>query len=283
VSSQRQVSVAELKRAWRAVQDGAFQDQPQPYAAEPGLVETLRPVGGRVIPVLGCGGGIGASTTALALALAIDAPCRLIDGAPPAASGLAGASTAELGERVTGWTHGTREQVTIERATEPVGPSGVVPVPHPGDQDFAAVVIDLACPPETLLSRASWLRDVVLGGDALVLVTAATVPGMRRLESSLTLLAQHQGPSQTVAAALGARRSRWPKPVRHGLGPRGRRLEQDRRTVVLPYDRHLAVSGLDTTALPAPLLVAAAAVLELLPLPKASRLSAPATKGCTTP
>jgi hypothetical protein len=277
VSSQRQVSVAELKRAWRAVQDGAFQDKPQPYAAEPGPVETLRPVGGRVIPVLGCGGGIGASTTALALALAIDAPCRLIDGAPPAASGLAGASTAELGERVTGWTHGTREQVTIERATEPVGPSGVVPVPHPGDQDCDAIVIDLTGPPETLLSRASWLRDVVLGGDALVLVTAATVPGMRRLESTLTLLAEHRDLNQSVAAVVGPRLSRWPKPLRHGVGPQVRRLEQDHRIVALPYDRHLAISGLDTTALPPPLRVAAAAGLELLPLPRASPVSAPAT------
>ncbi len=124
MSSQRQVSVAELKRAWRAVQDGTFQNQhPQAYAAEPGLTGSLRSAGARGISVLGCGGAIGATTTALALALALDAPCRLIEGAPPAASGLAGASTAELGERVSGWTHGTREQVLIERAIEPVGPT----------------------------------------------------------------------------------------------------------------------------------------------------------------
>lgn len=281
MSSQRQVSVAELKRAWRAVQDGTFQDQ-QGYAAEPGLVEALRSAGGRVLPVLGCGGGVGASTTALALALALDAPCRLIDGAPPAASGLAGASTAELGERVTGWTHGTREQVLIERAIDPVGPSDMVPVPHAGDRDVDAIVIDVACPPESLLRRASWLRDSVLGGDALVLVAAATVPGMRRLESTLTLFAQHRDPNQTVAAVLGARLSRWPTPVRHGIGPQVRRLEGDRRIVALPYDRRLAVCGLDTTPLPAPLLVAASAVLELLPLPEAARLSAAVPKGSFT-
>ena len=280
MSSQRQVSVAELKRAWRAVQDGAYQENQQPCAAEPGPLEALRCVAGRVIPVLGCGGGLGASTTALALALAIDAPCRLIDAAPRAASGLVGASTAELGERVTGWTHGTRERVLIERATEPARPPGMVPVPHPGDGGFDAIIVDVACPPEILLGRPSWLRDVVIGGDALVLVTAATVPGIRRLESTLTLLAEHRDPGQTVAAVLGPGLSRWPKPVRSGLGPRARRLEQERRVVALPCDRRLAVAGLDTTPLRPPLLVAAAQVLELLP--GTTTFSAPAPKGSTT-
>lgn len=280
MSSQRQVAVAELKRAWRAVQDGAFHDQ-QPYAAQPGPPEALLSAGGRVIPVLGCGGGVGASTTALALALATDAPCRLIDAAAPAASGLAGASTAELGERVPGWTHGTREQAFIERATEHARAAGTVPVPQSGDDDFDAIVIDLARSPETLLGRASWLRDIVLGGDGLVLVAAATVPGMRRLESSLTLLAQHRDPSRTVAAVLGPRPSRWPPPIRHGLGPQARRLEQQGRVVALPFDRRLAVAGVDTTPLPAPLLAAAAQVLDLLP--RATASSAPATKGSTTP
>ncbi|EWT06811.1 hypothetical protein N864_16785 [Intrasporangium chromatireducens Q5-1] len=266
VSTQRQVTVAELKRAWDALQAGAYQDE-QPYAAQPGTVEPLQARGGRVIPVLGCGGGVGASTTALALALAIDAPCALIDAAPATASGLAGASTAELGQREAGWSQGTRAQVIISRIIDTVAMPVEVPAPPAADRDIDATVIDLGWPPEILMGQVSWLRDLVVGTDPLVLVASATLPGLRRLESTLTLLAGHRDAEPTLAAVLGPRLPRWPKPVRRGMGPRSRRLEQEGRIVALPCDRRLAVTGLDTAPLPPPLLAAACAVLDLLPAP----------------
>lgn len=263
MSRQRQVSVAELQRAWRAIQAGAFQNPP-PYAAGPGLAASLRPAGGRLIPVLGCGGGVGASTTSLALALAVDGPCRLVDAAAPPVSGLAGASTAELGAHTPGWSRGTRDQVVIDRPTGTLGAPAEIPAPPPGDRDDAATIVDLARPPETLLEAPSWQQDVALGGDPLVLVTSATLPGLRRLESTLTLLAAHCDTIRVVAVVLGPRRSRWPGPVRHGLGPRAAGLERAGRVVTFPADRRLAVTGLDTSPLPAPLLTAAATVLHLL-------------------
>lgn len=268
MSSQRQVTVAELQRAWRAVQDGAFQDHHTPYAAQPGLAASLRPAGGRLIPVLGCAGGAGASTTSLALALAVDAPCRLVDTAAPSMSGLAGASTAEHGQHTPGWSRGTRDQVVIDRPTGPAGTRGGVPAPAPAGRDDAATVVDLARPPENLLQAPSWQRDVALGGDPLVLVTPATVPGLRRLESTLSVLTGHCDVGRAVAVVVGPRRSRWPGPVRHGLGPHSTDLERAGRVVAFPCDRRLAVTGLDTSPLPAPLLTAAAAVLHLLPVPR---------------
>lgn len=270
MSTQRQPSVGELQRAWRAVQAGAFQNE-QSYAAQPGAAASLASAGGRVIPVLGCGGGVGASTTALALALAVDAPCRLIDAGLPATSGLAGASTAELGERATGWSEGTRERIVIERTTCAVDAPSQVAVPPAADCDIDATVIDLAWPPELLMGQASWLRDLMVGTEPLVLVTSATMPGLRRLESTLTLLAERRDTDATVAAVLGPRLARWPKPVRRGIGPRSRHLEQEDRIVAVPCDRRLAVTGVDTAPLPAPLFVAATAVLERLSRPESMK------------
>ena len=261
---ERPVSVAELKRAWRALQTGDVQHQ-QPYAGQLGPKDTWRPPVGRVIPVLGCGGGVGASTAALALAEATDGRCRLIDCAPPEASGLAGASIAELGEIASAWRSGTREHVLIERTTVSALTPSDVPAPQDSDRVHEASIVDVAWPVEAVLARPCWLRELIAGAEAIVLATTATVPGLRRLENTLALLADQGDVSQAVSAIVGPRTSRWPKPVRHCLGTRTRALEATGRVVAMPYDRSLAISGPDTSPLPTPLIAAARSVLELLP------------------
>jgi len=260
----RPVSVAELKHAWRALQASPALDE-RPYAAGLARADTWPPVGGRVIPVVGCGGGVGASTLALALAEVAGAPCRLIDCAPPAASALAGASTAELGDTGSGWRLGQRDDVLIERVTGSALTPSDVPAPRGSEVQLTLTVVDVAWPLEAVLAHASWLRELLVGAEPVVLATTATLPGMRRLETTLAVLAQHRDVSQTVVAVLGPRLQRWPKPVRHSMGPSARSLQAAGRLVAMPFERRLASTGPDPAPLPAPVLAAAARVNELLP------------------
>ena len=91
----------------------------------------------------------------------------------------------------------------------------------------------------------------------MVLATTATIPGMRRLETALSLL----GSRRCVVAVLGPPRRRWPAAVAAALGPAGRELDRAGRLVTVPVDRRLAVRGIDSTPLPGPVLGAARTVL----------------------
>jgi hypothetical protein len=101
----------------------------------------------------------------------------------------------------------------------------------------------------------------------VVVVTCATVPGFRHLEGALAML---QG-SPTVVAVIGPPRKRWPKPVHNSAGSLTRAASQAGRLVVVPWDRRLAIAGLDSTRLPEPLLDAAATVLGRVDLPSQGR------------
>jgi hypothetical protein len=77
----------------------------------------------------------------------------------------------------------------------------------------------------------------------LVLVTTATVPGMRRLEGALEHLAPHRpGP---LLAVRGAAPSRWPAWVRHSTGPAIRPLLETELPVPVPHDAGMAVYDLE--------------------------------------
>ena len=97
------VSVDELKAAWIAVQAGRFRtgtgattDLHQP--ASPPVDNRWEPgQGEQVLPVIGCAGSCGATTISLALAGAAAMPARVVECSSVTASGLAAASTAELG------------------------------------------------------------------------------------------------------------------------------------------------------------------------------------------
>lgn len=263
----------------------------------------------QVLPVVGCGGSCGASTLAVALAtvgmatvgmatggapqraagdiaparnsVALDA-ARVVDCGSLTASGLAAASTSELGRHPSGWRRGTRGDVLLERADGYVaGPDTVAPPcpwPVPG-RARRLTVLDVGWDLERILYRPSWIRTNLLAAQCLVLVTTATVPGLRRLEIHLDLLAAASGRcaasgesataaeshATVVAAVQGPSRRRWPRPVAQSLGARSRALDEQGRLTVTPHNRRLAVSGLDPEPLPASLLAAAARLLDQIP------------------
>src|SRR5690606_8341396 len=113
----------------------------------------------------------------------------------------------------------------------------------PDDSDIDACAIDIAWPAEALLAAECWPRELLVGTEPLLLVTTATVPGLRRLETTLALLAEHRDVSRCVVAVLGPRWARWPGPVRHSTGPRAKALAQTGRVVAIPCDRRLAITG----------------------------------------
>ena len=96
------VDVDELKRAWHAVQAGEFRT-PQRRARGDRRDDT-RPMDTwtpepweEALVVLGCAGSSGATTVALAMGLSAMAPVRVVECGSVTTSGLAAASTAELG------------------------------------------------------------------------------------------------------------------------------------------------------------------------------------------
>lgn len=258
----RPVAVEELRRAWLAVRAGDFRHptktRPAPAAPpRPGLVWT--PASGeRVVPVLGAAGGSGATTVALALATAVGGRARLVECCSASQSGLAAASTAELGADDLGWVHGSRDQVLIDRADSVRPTLDAVPPPAPAETPLLTVV-DAGSQLEQVLAGRGWLTTLVSEAPVIVVVTRATIPGLRRLECGLHLL----GAERTVAAVVGPPPRRWPRPVTHTLGELTRRLIDSGRLVAIPEDRALAVHGLTPHPLPARLVAAAATLLAL--------------------
>ena len=150
----RPVSVEELKRAYRAVQAGAFRTG-RPRTAE---VPTWTPTG-PVLTVVPAAAGVGATTLALALATAAG-EARVVECASATASGLAAAPTAELGRDASGWLRGTRGPVSIERSGEVLASAGEVPLPLPAPA-AGLTVVDLAWELAAVLSGDGWLTDLL--------------------------------------------------------------------------------------------------------------------------
>lgn len=269
-ATSRPVSVEELKQAWAAVQAGQFRrNQLSAVAtADPSSARRPQPpttwapaTGERVVPVVGAAGSVGATTVALALALAAenaDRPARVVECSPVTASGLAAASTAELGVHESGWRQGTRDNVLLERGGDVLVGVDEVPTPTRPERPFALTVLDVAWELGQVLATPSWLGDSVRAVPAVVVVAPATVPGFRRLEVALDLL----GVDRVVTAVVGPRRKKWPKGIEHGTGLHTRRLLSTDRLVEVPADRTLAVAGIDPNPLPAPMLTAAGRLLD---------------------
>jgi len=263
------VSVDELKRAWSAVQAGRFRtcngvarELREPTPPPPPAGNRWEPgPGERVLPVIGCAGSCGASTIALALAGSGAFPARVVECSSVTASGLVAASTAELGLHESGWTRGTRDGVLLERVSNVLVSIQEVPAPSVPDRIIGLTVLDVGWEIGQVLTTPAWLGEQVRSADLVVLVSTATVPGLRRLEGALELLAG----TSTCAAVIGPKRKKWPRPVGYSAGPLTRALEAAGRLVDVPQDRALAIAGLDATPLPAPLLTAAATLLRLLP------------------
>lgn len=253
------VSVGELKRAWRAIEAGDFRNR---TASSSEADDRASPhdwlPDGRVLPVIGCLGSTGATTLALALGTIVDGPSRVIECCTPTASGLASASTEELGPHDSGWSRGTRGEVLLERGTKTLGTADALPVPVEPHRAQALTVLDVGWELGQLLAGQGWLRHHVIRADHVVVVTTATIPGLRRLEGALSRLTG----SSVTAAILGPVRRKWPRGLEHSLGFLTRQLDQRGAIHGIPFDRALAVRGLDSTPLPAPLLSAADRILR---------------------
>jgi hypothetical protein len=274
------VSLGELQRAWQAVQSGRFRSTARPgtagkAAASPSSGEWF--AAETVIPIIGAGGSVGATTLALALATVSTSPARVVECCSASASGLASASTAELGSTNTGWRRGLRDgvhhRILLERAAERISTAAAVPLPTDPDRPLAVTFLDCGWDLDHLLADG-WLAELVATAPALVVATTATVRGMRRLEVALDALQA----AQVTAAVLGPRRKKWGRPVEGSLGPATRALDAVDGLVEIPLDRDLSVYGPTSTPLPQPLLSAAGHLLDRLPTPA----TAPAADGFDT-
>ena len=280
------VSVAELQRAWAAVQTGAFRPAGTPDASRlapaPNVVGTTDTAdadspavasggvgtsvgwvpgpGEEVIAVVGAVGSCGASTLAVALATADGRPGRVVECASASASGLVTAVTAEVGEQA-GWLRGRRDQIVVERCAEILaGPEGLA-MPLPVAEGTVRTVVDVSWEIGQLVGAGAscWLGDYLTGASTVVVATVATVTGIRRLDAVLDLL----GTDRVVAAVLGPPLKRWDTALSSRVTPRLDALREAGRVVPVPPCRRLARAGLDGTPLPPELVRAAAAVLEV--------------------
>lgn len=272
----RPVGVDELKRAWNAVSAGDFRTGPGagrgPRGRGTAAADKWAPVAGEhTVAVIGCAGSVGASIVALAAALAAASPVRVIECCSLTASGLAAASNAELGLHPSDWRQGKRNHVLLERASQVLAGVDKVPLPtahpHGAEPETQLTILDTGWEAGQLLATDCWLAEAVRTADQVVLVTTATVPGLRRASVALELLANHWQPEQITLAVRGPRRKKWPSGLEHAGGPAVRRALVADRCVEIPEDRELAVNGLDSRPVPAPLISAARQLLEPAHLP----------------
>lgn len=275
----RPVGVDELKRAWHALNAGEFRTGPGagkgPCGRGTAAEDNWSPADGEhTIAVIGSAGSVGASTVALTTGLAAAAPVRVIECCSVTASGLAAASTAELGLHPTDWRQGKRDHVLLERASEVLAGVDEVPLPTEAQNETQLTILDIGWEAGQLLATDCWLAEAVRAADQIVLVTTATVPGMRRAGVAMDLLAGYWQPEQIALAVRGPRRKKWPRGLEHAGGPAVRRALDADRCVEIPEDRELAVNGLDSRPVPAPLISAARQLLEPAHLPTDTRQSA---------
>ncbi|WP_407345008.1 hypothetical protein [Pengzhenrongella phosphoraccumulans] len=260
----RAVGVEELRRAWCAVRDGQFlvprpvdrEAVPRPTESAVGDDRTWTP-GERVLPVVGCLPQAGATSLALAIAT-YEAPARLIECSPPTASGLAGAATAELGTTSSGWIVGRRDQVHLARPSALHLGAGELPLPDDSAVGTALSVLDVGWELGRLMALGGWLSATVDAAPQVVLVGTATVPGLRRLETTLNLL----DPARPIVAVRGSDPRRWPRELTAAIGPATREQQRAGRWVVVPHDKRLALRGIDSKPLPPALVAAAREVLR---------------------
>lgn len=253
----RPVGVDELQRAWRAVRAGQFLiDRPASRVDSLGPSDASRAwcPEERVLPVVGALPQAGATTLALALATAV-APARVVECSPMLASGLAAAATAELGTSASGWVLGRRDNVRLVRSGPDDRPSGVAhPLPDDGAPGTSLSVLDVG----SAQAATGWVAATLALASHVVVVTTATVPGLRRVEAALAGV----GPDRGVVAMRGPDPRRWPRELRAALGPAARHLHREGYWVTVPHDRHLAVRGLDSSPIPPTLLAAARDLLR---------------------
>lgn len=216
----------DVRRAWRLVE-----------AASAEWVPT-----GSVAVVLGAHGGAGGSTVALAIATAAG-DARVVECCTPSASGLAGATTAELGAAGEGWRRGSRGPVLVDRLAGRVASQVEIPVPAPCDHRLT--VVDCAGDPDAVIHAGGWLSRLVQAVDQVVVVARPTVPGLRRLETAGMVL----GGDRVRPVLMGCTR-RDLRAVEQEAGPWFRSLLAADAVTLIPFDGRLAMAGLSPDDLP---------------------------------
>lgn len=244
----RPVALEELRRAWHAVQDGAFRPRPALHPSD--VLRGWDPVE-LVLPVVGIIPQAGATT--IALALATVGGGRVVECCTATASGLGAAATAEMGVTPAGWAIGRRDTVHIARASTILRRVEDVPIPDAAPAGTGSSVLDVGWDLGQVLTGENWLTAALTTASRVLVVTTVTVPGLRRVQVAAELL----GPDRVVVAARGPQLRRWPREARGAAGSHVRALDEAGRWVAVPYERGLAVRGLDPTPLPRPLLAVA--------------------------
>jgi hypothetical protein len=220
--------------------------------------------GGTVVAVAAGHSGAGASTVAVTLAEALNASARhvrIVEVADASRSGLAGATTAELGEDGGGWRRGRRGDVVIDRLAFRALAIGQVPAPAPPPHAEEVLVLDIGWPARDALAAGGWLADA-LSLASLLIVCRPTVPGIRQTEYLLAELAETPAGPVTLAAVGPAR---WPGTAAASAGPQVRAAREHGRVVTIPIDRRVETDGVSAEALPKALATAGRALVAALP------------------
>ena len=253
------VTVAELQGALRAVWAGQFAAR---NLLGPARIRWFQPhpgraLSGRVVMVVGCHGGAGASVVALAVAQAageFGRSVRLLDCASAERSGLLTAVDAELGVDGSGWRRGRRARLFIDRVADQLASAAEVPAPADEPLSRAEVtVVDTGWGAGAVLSGGSWLAQVAESAG-VVLVARATVPALRQVEQAMAIC--H---GATVVAVQGP--TRWHRSVRATAGRQLLAAEASGRVVTVATDRHLLARGITSAPLPRAVLEAGRQIL----------------------
>lgn len=196
-----------------------------------------------------------------------DAPDRRAGGQPRTAAG---------------WLRGTRDGLVLDRVDgHPVTPGNVPapacwPVPEPaspltapptsGDAQWSRLtILDLGWPPSLVDATPGWLPQAARAAQATVVVAAGTIPGLRRLEATLDQPVLRQATVEgLIWLAITVQARRLPAWLARSAGPQTARLLNAGRVLVIPRDRRLAVAGLDSRPLPAPITAAMRPLLASL-------------------
>ncbi len=247
------MSLDDLRRTYRATQ--TISEPRTPSALALAATRWAPMPGEQVLLVCGCGGSVGTTTVALALAT-VAGRARVVETCGAASSGLAYAATAELGPVEPGWLRGTRDTVHVERRIDPIASPDRVPAP--AHSDLAVTIVDSSWDLATVLASTGWLGELARSAPTIVLVARATIPGLRRLDAALGLV----GETRAIAVTVGAKR--WPRPVEQSAGAAVRRLAALGRVICVPELPALAISGLTPDPLPPAITRPAQALLSFL-------------------
>ena len=171
-------------------------------------------------------------------------------------TGFASATTAELGVDVVGWRRGNRGPVLIERTSAPIDDPGHVPVPSATPS--ALTIVDIGWDLARVRRTDTWLSPV-LDEAPLVLVTVATVPGMRALDTAL----RTAGHADAVwCAVVGAPYKKWPRSVRLACTPAIEAAHSRGCLLAIPTIHSIAINGITAQALPDTLVSACRPILD---------------------